>query len=186
MARPKRKYRPPKAPGTKGAVYAEVMGLPPRSLPPLRKVREVAYWMARGFSKRAACGKVGMLEHALVKWEDRYQEVRDTIALAHQQRLFSLEGKLLEDGAPMPQVVSRIFALKNADPETWSDKPQAAVPGLTQNLTIITGVPATHALSALEKGQVRSATGELSHQDATDAIDVTPQVGAEAPKAQTA
>ncbi len=111
-----------------------------------RKVREVARYMAQGLSRSAACGKASVNPSALTVWERDFPAVSEVLADAKLKRLAMLEEGLLEANAKMPQVVSRIFALKNADPSLWQENPNKDfTPGLYTNITVITGVPEAQA-----------------------------------------
>ena len=78
--------------------------------------------MGRGFSKTALAGHIGVSRDTLLEWSKEHPKFSGAIKIGSAGRVCILERDLLaaENG---PTVTSRIFALKNADPEEWSDKP---------------------------------------------------------------
>ena len=79
--------------------------------------------MSQGFSKTAFAGSIGVCRDTLNEWAKEHPKFSAAINVAKAGRVYSLEKDLLnaESG---PIVTSRIFALKNADPEEWRDKPE--------------------------------------------------------------
>ena len=132
-----------RAPGASATAVRASYGLPPVKKMDWAKVKEVARHMAAGYSRSAACGKAKLSLATLTDWETNFPAVYEEIGQAKLQRLANLEQRLLTEGAKMPQIVSAIFALKNANPDEWKENPDKGphVAGLQQNITIITGVP---------------------------------------------
>lgn len=130
-----------RAPGTSEAAQRASYGLPSRITVDMKKVEAVAELMAQGYSRGASAGAVGLLITTLYGWEKDVPQVRDTLDLAMLKRLYYLETGFIDEKAKMPQIVARIFALKNADPENWQDRQGGFAPGLSANITVITGVP---------------------------------------------
>ena len=131
------------APGaSEVAVYASY-GIEPRKQADWTKVRKICKGITEGLSVSAACGRANTTPDVLKDWETHFPAVYEATAIAKLKRLALLEEGLLKDDAKMPQVIARIFALKNADPENWQENPgkEGAGTGLQQNITIITGVP---------------------------------------------
>lgn len=77
--------------------------------------------MATGLSLTAAAAEIGFHRWTIYRWAEEHPEFSDALKLARGKRVLFLERGLLAapDG---PTVTSRIFALKNADPEEWRDK----------------------------------------------------------------
>ncbi len=148
-----RKKHAVRAPGASAKAFRIANGLEP-----LRKpvdggvVEEVCKHMTAGLSRTASAGRAGVTLATLKHWEEDYPAVYDAIGQAKLRRLANLEERLLKADAKMPQVVSAIFALKNADPEEWQENPGkgTVAPGLQQNITIVTGVPEAPAKQTLE------------------------------------
>lgn len=84
------------------------------------QVREI---MARGFSKTAAAGALGVCKSTFDNWKHEHPEFLAAVKDGDALRTYKLEGDLLSapDG---PTVTSRIFALKNAAPDEWRDRAQ--------------------------------------------------------------
>ena len=132
-----------RAPGVTEVAFRASYGLLPDDVVDWNVINEVCKNMAEGYSKSASCGLAGIALQKVITWEQRFPAVEEALSLARTRRLAALETVLLRDDAKMPQIVSRIFALKNADPDEWKDRPGMgpATPGLQQNITVITGVP---------------------------------------------
>jgi len=162
-----------RAPGATPAAFRAAYGLAPLAKLDWAKVNEICKHMADGFSKSAACGKAGVPIHALAQWEKDFPAVYEAIGQGRLRRLAKLEAMLLKDDQKMPQVVSAIFALKNADPDEWKENPQngPVAPGLQQNITIITGVPETPARQTIEH-EPQAALESVSTVEAT-VLEVT-------------
>jgi hypothetical protein len=140
------------APGARPQAVDAVYGIPPRRRVDWGKVTEICGYMAEGFSRPAAVGKANVTLDVLRDWELDFPAVREELGKAKLRRLALLEEGLLNETAKMPQIVARIFALKNADPSEWKENPAngPVVPGLQQNITIITGVPEAPAAQTIE------------------------------------
>jgi len=82
---------------------------------------EVIAIMATGLSLTAFAGDIGVARSTINEWMDTYPEFSEAVKVAKAKRTAALERSMLssENG---PQVTSRIFALKNADPEEWREK----------------------------------------------------------------
>jgi hypothetical protein len=109
-------------------------------------VEKVCEAMAEGLSKTAACGENGISVTQLARWEQQDPTVDEMLALAAHRRQAYLERGMLSTDYKMPQIAARMFALKNANPRDWNDRPAAVVAGLDQNIVVVTGVPETKAL----------------------------------------
>ena len=88
------------------------------------KFCEVAIeFMGQGFSKTALAGHIGVSRDTLHEWASVNPRFSDAIKIAVTGRVLKLETDLLgADSGPV--VTSRIFALKNAAPDEWRDKPE--------------------------------------------------------------
>lgn len=84
---------------------------------------ELIALMATGLSITAAAADLGFHRDTIYDWAKKHSEFSDALKLARGKRVLKLERDLMtaQDG---PTVTSRIFALKNADPEEWRDKIQ--------------------------------------------------------------
>ena len=79
--------------------------------------------MSRGFSKTALAGHIGVSRDTLLEWARVHPTFSGAIGIAVTGRVLKLETDLLgADSGPI--VTSRIFALKNAAPDEWRDKPE--------------------------------------------------------------
>ncbi len=145
-----------RAPGASETAFRAAYGLLPDDVVDWNAVNEICRNMAEGYSRTAAAGLANIPVTRIAAWERNFPAVEEALQLARARRLAALEKVLLDGEAKMPQVVSRIFALKNADPDEWKDKPGQGpdTPGLQQNITIVTGVP-----EAPQKGPV------IEHQE---------------------
>ena len=78
--------------------------------------------MSQGFSKTALAGHIGVSRDTLLEWAKQHPAFSGAIGIAVTGRVLKLETDLLsaESGHV---VTSRIFALKNASPDEWRDKP---------------------------------------------------------------
>lgn len=78
-------------------------------------------YMSKGFSITAAAAAIGHHKDTIYEWAKKHPEFSDALKLGRGSRVLKLEHDLLaaKDG---PNVTSRIFALKNADPSEWRDK----------------------------------------------------------------
>ena len=82
---------------------------------------QIIEYMGQGYSKTAFAGKIGVARNTLLNWAEANPEFLRAVKIAEAARVTKLEeGLLSADVGPM--VTSRIFALKNADPEEWRDK----------------------------------------------------------------
>jgi hypothetical protein len=144
--------------------------LPPKYKKSYRKVQAVCGMMARGYSRSAAAGKAGIGLAELASLANEFPIVRDKLDLAKLQRLHHLETGFLDEKAKMPQVVARIFALKNANSDEWQDNPgRGYAPGLSQNITVITGVP--ESPDSQQPQVLLEATSPPSLQQRVDPMD---------------
>lgn len=82
---------------------------------------EVIATMATGLSLTAFAGDIGVARSTINEWIDNHPEFSEAVKIAKAKRTAALERSMLaaESG---PAVTSRIFALKNADPDEWRDK----------------------------------------------------------------
>lgn len=85
-------------------------------------------FMAEGYSKLAAAGKIGVCYMTIRNWMDAYPEFFEAVKRGEAKRAVKLEFDLLE-AKTGPKVTSRIFALKNAAPDEWKDKQAHEVSG---------------------------------------------------------
>jgi DNA-binding XRE family transcriptional regulator len=83
---------------------------------------EAIAFMRKGYSQTAFAGHLGISRDTLYEWASKHPAFSYAINIAKAGRVLSLETDLLgaETG---PMVTSRIFALKNAAPDDWRDKP---------------------------------------------------------------
>ena len=77
--------------------------------------------MATGLSLTAFAGDIGVARSTINEWMEHFPEFSEAVKVGKAKRTAWLERSLLsaESG---PHVTSRIFALKNADPEEWREK----------------------------------------------------------------
>jgi hypothetical protein len=133
-----------RAPGASLSAFQACYGLPRGKYVKWGKVNEVCNIMAtRKLSETAALGLAEVTRDQWNAWINAFPEIMDRITLARQKRMAMLEEDMLKDDAKMPQVVSRMFALKNADPTVWQDNPgqTPVAAGLAHNIVVVTGVP---------------------------------------------
>ena len=78
--------------------------------------------MGQGFSKTALAGHLGVSRDTVLEWAKEHPKFSGAVKVGSAGRVMKLETDLLAADSG-PKVTSRIFALKNADPEEWSDKP---------------------------------------------------------------
>ena len=83
---------------------------------------EIIQLMSTGLSLTAASAELGFHRQRVYEWIERHPDFADAIKLAKGKRLLKLEKDLLNEDMPSPAITARIFALKNADPEEWTDK----------------------------------------------------------------
>lgn len=98
--------------------------------------------MARGYSKTAFAGEIGVSRDTVVEWAKVHDEFSVAVKIAEAARVKHLETGLLM-GETGPKVTSFIFALKNADPQEWRDKQEREISGSL-------GIRHEDALSELE------------------------------------
>ena len=79
--------------------------------------------METGLSLTAFAGSIGVARSTINVWMAEHPEFSEAVKIGKAMRVNYLERRLL-DGEFGPRVTSHIFALKNADPEEWSDKQQ--------------------------------------------------------------
>ena len=74
-----------------------------------------------GLSLTAFAGMIGVARSTINEWMKNFPEFKSATEIHQAKRTLYLERTLLssEQG---PKVTSRIFALKNADPENWKDQ----------------------------------------------------------------
>lgn len=86
---------------------------------------EVITTMATGLSLTAFAGDIGVARSTINEWMGEHPAFSEAVKVGKAKRTAWLERSMLtaENG---PQVTSRIFALKNADPEEWRDKTEVA------------------------------------------------------------
>ena len=103
----------------------------------------VREFMSRGYSRMAAAGHIGVCYDTLTNWCEVHPEFFQAVKDGQAARARFLEDGLLaaETG---PQVTSRIFALKNAAPQEWSDT-------VRQEHTGANGGPIKSEVSASER-----------------------------------
>ncbi len=75
-----------------------------------------------GYSLTAFAGKIGVARSTINEWMDAHPEFSEAVKRHQAARTRYLETGLLNGEATGPNVTSRIFALKNADPDGWKDK----------------------------------------------------------------
>ncbi len=135
--------RAPRAPGARASSYRYAMTGKRDAGLDWGRLGPVLVGIESGLTLSASCGKHRVPFHQVRDWMDNYPVVREAVEMAKLGRLARLEERLLDTGAKMPQVVSAIFALKNADSELWREDPTkgGSGTGLANNIVIVTGVP---------------------------------------------
>ena len=84
---------------------------------------EVIEFMAEGLSLTAFAGHLRVAKSTINEWMSNHPEFSDAVKIAQGCRTECLERGLLGSEVG-PMVTARIFALKNAAPDEWSDKRQ--------------------------------------------------------------
>lgn len=109
--------------------------------------------MAKGLSKTAAAGVIGIARSTFAEWEKDHPRFSDAVKRGEAARTLYLEQDLLEapDG---PTVTSRIFALKNAAPDEWRDK-------------------VVNEHTGPNGGPIRTVNSEMTPQEAAEAYAAT-------------
>lgn len=92
---------------------------------------QVVTLMSAGFSLTAAAGAIGSSCATMNRWMDEREEFRDAVSRGKAARVFALESKMLASENTAVINACR-FALTNAAPEEWREKP-AVDPETTQS-----------------------------------------------------
>ena len=78
--------------------------------------------MGTGLSLTAAAGAMGICRATINRWMDAHEEFRDAVSRGKAARVFVLESQMLaSDNTAV--INARRFALINAAPEEWREKP---------------------------------------------------------------
>lgn len=90
--------------------------------------QQIVELMSLGHSLKAAAAEIGYSIHAIANWREKYPEFREAIELGFGKRTLKLERDLLtaKDAAT---VTSRIFSLKSAAPEEYTDRYRTEITG---------------------------------------------------------
>lgn len=83
---------------------------------------EVVDFMGQGYSYTAFAGHLRINLDTLYEWQKVHPEFSEATKIARQVRCATLEREMLESDVS-PRITARIFALKNAAPHEWRDKP---------------------------------------------------------------
>lgn len=104
-----------------------------------------------GLSLTAFAGIIGVSRDTVNEWTRQHDEFSDAVKIHRAKRVSYLERTLLssEQG---PRVTARIFALKNADPENWSD---------TQRIEHSGSVAVDHTIAA--RSEIEEIFGPTPH-----------------------
>ena len=153
-----------RAPGASLTSQRASYGLPSKEKVDRVKVGKIAELMAEGYSRGAATGQVGLGTEVVAGWENKFPDVREVLDLARLRRLYKLETGFLDETSKMPQIVARIFALKNADPENWQERQGNFAVGLSANITVVTGVPEPNTQIEATPNQEALPAPELSQE----------------------
>src|SRR4051812_9430948 len=83
---------------------------------------QVVMLMGTGLSLTAAAGAMGVSPETINRWRDEHEEFRDAISRGRAARVLILETQMLaSDNSAV--INARRFALINAAPEEWREKP---------------------------------------------------------------
>lgn len=82
---------------------------------------EVIETMATGLSLTAFAGEIGVARSTINEWMGEHPEFSEAVKVAKAKRTMALEKQFLAS-SDRAVVTSRIFALKNADPDEWREK----------------------------------------------------------------
>ena len=85
---------------------------------------EVVKIMGEGYSLTAFAGHIGVSRPTLDGWIAEYPEFKAAVQRGRAARTCLLEDQFL-DGGTGAKVAAHVFALKNAAPEDWRDRPEA-------------------------------------------------------------
>lgn len=75
----------------------------------------------KGKSLTAFAGSIRVARSTINEWIDHHEEFSEAVKIAKAVRVDQLEDDLLS-AEQSAKVTSRIFALKNADPDEWKDR----------------------------------------------------------------
>jgi len=78
-------------------------------------------FMAQGYDLTAFAGSIDVSRETVYDWAGRFAEFRHALSVAKAKRLLALQTKLLTTNTGVG-VTAAIFALKNADPDSWQDR----------------------------------------------------------------
>lgn len=83
---------------------------------------QVVTLMSTGLSLTAAAGLMGFSRATINRWMDEHKEFKDAVSRGQAARVFALESKMLASENTAVINACR-FALMNAAPEEWCEKP---------------------------------------------------------------
>ena len=91
----------------------------------------VLEYMREGYSLTAAAGKIGVWREQLYSWAGKYPELAAAMKAGRAARVAKLEEGLLNYGSSKDgaKITARIFALKNACPEEWTEESRVEIGG---------------------------------------------------------
>jgi hypothetical protein len=128
-------------------------------------IHELSELMATGLTLYAACGALKLNPSLLAPAFAANPHFVEHLDIAKLRRLHYLERGLLHSRSP-PVVAASMFALKNADPQAWQDRPGPPIAvGVSAQITIITGVPEAHPQNALPSPPSAETTLDLTPND---------------------
>jgi len=125
--------------------------------------KQVIELSEQGFSITAIAGKFKVARDQLYEWAQRYPAFHDAMKTARYVRTAALETEMLAEDSG-PRINARIFALKNAAPEEWSDRQNIEI-----NQTVNVAVTFSNVLDGL-CGKV--IEGVLQDETVTQSNDI--------------
>ncbi len=117
---------PQHPPAAKPKEAAQTMSPPPEPYTEYtpKLCGEIVDYMGLGYSLTAFAGWAGVSRETLKTWMDENPEFAAAAERGRAARTRFLEKQFL-DGGPGLKVAAHVFALKNAAPEDWRDRPEA-------------------------------------------------------------
>ena len=85
---------------------------------------EVVEIMGEGYSLTAFAGHIGVSRSTVSDWIKAYPDFAAAVERARAARACRLEDEFLEGGTGA-KVAAHVFALKNAAPDDWRERPEA-------------------------------------------------------------
>lgn len=138
------------------------VGRPPKYKP--EYCQTVLKLSEEGLSLTAIAGRLGVTRDTLWDWGQKHKEFSNALKVAKPIRTAALETSMLAEDSG-PRINARIFALKNAAPEEWSDKQNIEI-----NQTVNVAVTFSNVLDSL----CSAINGATTRNDINELIDITP------------